>query len=167
MTGSTAALVSFDESSALLAELAGVRVQTKQVERYAEALGHELAAADSAGVFPSSAPSAPTMYLGLDGTGVPVRSSETAGAPASSRCSQDPRSQGRDLWTAEARHPKTGRPMRDPGSVSYSGAIESAASHDTDPLPSPFARRVRREAERRGFPLAQRRVVLGDGAAWI
>ena len=169
MTGSTAALVSFDESSALLAELAGVRVETKQVERCAEALGHELAAADSAGVFPSSAPSAPTMYLGLDGTGLPVRSSETAGRPGKQ---PDGSAKTREaklvtVWTAESRHPKTGRPLRDPGSVSYSGAIESAASHDTDPLPSPFARRVRREAERRGFPQAQRRVVLGDGAAWI
>ena len=70
------------------------------------------------------------------------------------------------VWTAETRNPQ-GRPVRDPGSVSYSGAIESAASRDTDPDPSAFARRVRREAERRGFPDAARRVVLGDGAAWI
>ncbi len=169
MTGSTAALVSFDESSALLAQLAGVHVETKQVERCAEALGNEIAAAESAGVFPSYAPSAPTMYLGLDGTGLPVRPSETAGRPGKQ---PDGSAKTREaklviVWTAESRHPKTGRPMRDPGSVSYTGAIESAASRDTDPLPSPFARRVRREAERRGFPQAQRRVVLGDGAAWI
>ena len=41
--------------------------------------------------------------------------------------------------------------MRDPGSVSDTAAIESAASRDTDPDPSEFARRV----------------VLGDGASWI
>ena len=63
------------------------------------------------------------------------------------------------VWTAQSLHPKTGRPQRDPGSVSYSGAIESAASRDTDPCPSAFAQRMRREAERR--------VVLGDGALWI
>ncbi len=57
--------------------------------------------------------------------------------------------------------------MRDPGSVSYCGAIESAASRDTDRQQSAFAQRVRREAERRGFPQAGRRVVLGDGALWI
>jgi len=39
MTGSSAALVSFAESSALLHELAGVEVSAKQVERAAEALG--------------------------------------------------------------------------------------------------------------------------------
>ena len=40
-------------------------------------------------------------------------------------------------------------------------------SRDTDPQPAPFAQRVRREAERRGFHHARRQVVLGDGAAWI
>ncbi len=79
MTGSTAALVSFAESSQLLAELAGVRVPAKQVERCAEALGREIAAAERDGAFPAEGPSAPTMYLGLDGTGLPMRASETAG----------------------------------------------------------------------------------------
>ena len=46
-------------------------------------------------------------------------------------------------------------------------AIESAATGDTDPEPSAFAQRVDREGRRRGFPEAQRRVILGDGAAWI
>ena len=169
MTGSAAALVSFAETSDLLAELAGVRVDTKQVERCAEALGREIAAAERDGVFPSESPSAPTMYLGLDGTGLPVRKTETAG-----RAGKQPDGSAKTreaklvvVWTAESRHPRTGRPMRDPGSASYSAAVESAASRDTDPEPSPFAIRVRREAERRGFPQAERRVVLGDGAAWI
>ena len=70
------------------------------------------------------------------------------------------------VWTAESRDEED-RPVRDPGSVSYTAAIESAASRDTDPDPSAFARRMRREAERRGFTLARRRVILGDGASWI
>ena len=70
------------------------------------------------------------------------------------------------LWTAESLDPQ-GRPRRDPGSVSYSAAIESAAARDTDPNLSAFARRVGREADRRGFGGARRRVVLGDGAPWI
>jgi hypothetical protein len=57
--------------------------------------------------------------------------------------------------------------VRDPGSVTYSAAIESAASRDTDALPSEFAQRVDREARRRGVDHARRRVVLGDGAPWI
>ena len=60
-----------------------------------------------------------------------------------------------------------GLPARDPGSVSYSAAVESAASRPTDPLPSAFAQRAYREARRRGFDTAARRVVIGDGAEWI
>ena len=48
----------------------------------------------------------------------------------------------------------------------YNAAIETIATRDTAPAPAPFARRIRREAERRGFHTATRRVVLGDGAPW-
>ena len=70
------------------------------------------------------------------------------------------------VWTAETRD-ADGMPVRDPGSVSYTAAVESAASRDTDPLPSAVAQRAQREARRRGFDAAPRRVVLGDGAEWI
>ena len=70
------------------------------------------------------------------------------------------------MWTAEGRD-KAGRPVRDRGSVSYNAAVESASSRDTDPLPSAFAQRAYREAQRRGFDTAARRVVIGDGAPWI
>jgi hypothetical protein len=53
------------------------------------------------------------------------------------------------------------------GSVNYSAAIECAATRNTDDVRSPFAQRVDREAQRRGFDQARRRVVLGDGAPWI
>ena len=167
VTGLTAALVSFAESSLLLAELAGLRLDAKRVERAAEALGEQIDAAERCGgeVFATQ----PPMYLGIDGTGVPVRSSETAGR-AGKQADGSAKTREAKLvtaWTAEGRHPKTGRPQRDPGSVSYCAAIESAASRDTDPAPSAFAQRVRREAERRGFAQARRRVVLGDGALWI
>ena len=43
-------------------------------------------------------------------------------------------------WTAQRRHPKTGIPMPDPDSVSYTAAIETAGSGDTDRAPpSPSA----------------------------
>ena len=62
-------------------------------------------------------------------------------------------------WTAEGRD-EQGRPRRDPASVSYNAAVESAASRDADPLPAAFAQRVHREAQQRGFDTADRRVVL-------
>jgi len=70
------------------------------------------------------------------------------------------------VWTAEGRDPD-GIPVRDRGSVTDSAALESAASPNAVDALSAFAQRVDREAQRRGFDQAPRRVVLGDGAAWI
>ena len=167
MVGLAASDFSFAAASDLLWELAAVRVETKQVERAAEALGREVAAdeRDVAETVPSPAP---TMYLGLDGTGVPVRPAEVEGRRGKQ---PDGSAKTREVklatvWTAEGRD-KAGRPVRDRGSVSYNAAVESAASRDTDPLPSAFAQRAYREAQRRGFDTAASRVVIGDGAPWI
>ena len=167
MVGLAASDFSFAAASGLLWELAAVRVETKQVERAAEGLGREVAAdeRDVADTVPSPAP---TMYLGLDGTGVPVRPAEVEGRRGKQ---PDGSAKTREvklatLWTAEGRD-KAGRPVRDRGSVSYNAAVESAASRDTDPLPSAFAQRAYREAQRRGFDTAARWVVIGDGAPWI
>ena len=56
--------------------------------------------------------------------------------------------------------------MRDEGSVTYTAAIESAAEV-ADGSPSDFAGRALREAARRRYCEAARRVILGDGALWI
>ena len=167
MVGLAASDFSFAAVSDLLWELSAVRVETQQVERAAEALGREVAAdeRDVAETVPSPAP---TMYLGLDGTGVPVRPAEVEGRRGKQ---PDGSAKTREvklatLWTAEGRD-KAGRRVRDRGSVSYNAAVESAASRDTDPLPSAFAQRAYREAQRRGFDTAARRVVIGDGAPWI
>jgi hypothetical protein len=63
MTGSAAALVSFEEGGALLHELAGVEVSAKPVERAAEALGAEIAD-DERRCVQRMGEVAPTMYLG-------------------------------------------------------------------------------------------------------
>jgi len=167
MTGSTAALVSFEESSALLHELAGVDVSVSQVQRAAEALGAEIAA-DERVCVEKMGEVAPTMYLGMDGTGVPMRPAEVAG-----RAGKQPDGSARTreakvvtVWTAESRD-EEGKPVRDPGSITYSSAIESAATSDTSPQRSDLAERVLRETTRRGFTEAPKCVVLGDGSAWI
>jgi hypothetical protein len=167
MVGQVGAMVSFEEGHELLGDLAGVNVPAKQVERYAESLGREIAE-DERRLVEAQAPSAPTMYLGMDGTGVPVRKEELADHPGKQ---PDGSAKTREVklvtvWTAEARD-NDGRPQRDRGSVTYSAAIESAATLDTDTQPADFVARVLREATRRGFDQAQRRAVLGDGALWI
>jgi transposase len=70
------------------------------------------------------------------------------------------------VWSADSRDTDN-RPVRDPGSVTYTAAIESAATLDTDDAPAAFTQRVLREATRRRFTAAERTVVLGDGAPWI
>jgi len=169
MTGLVGAMVSFEEGRELLGELAGVSITTKQVERAAEALGAEIADDERQHVHPvidSEIP--PTLYLGMDGTGVPIRQQELLGRAGKQA---DGSAKTREvklctLWSAEGRAPD-GTPMRDEGSVTYSAAIESAAQRDVDKQPSAFAARVEREAKRRGFDRAGRQVVLGDGAPWI
>ena len=66
MVGLAASDFSFAAASDLLWELAAVRVETKQVERAAEALGREVAA-DERAVAETVPSPAPTMYLGRQG----------------------------------------------------------------------------------------------------
>ncbi len=169
MVGAVAALASFQESSALLRELAGIEVDPKQVERVAEALGAEIAADESGHSEPLGDEALPpTLYLGIDGTGVPLRASELAGRYGKQVHGSAKTREVKlcTVWSAESRDAED-NPVRDAGSVSYSAAIESAAVGDADPNRSEFAERVWREASRRRFDQAQRRVVLGDGAPWI
>jgi hypothetical protein len=71
----------------------------------------------------------PTLYLGMDGTGVPMRASELegrAGKPSggSSKTREVKRC---TVWSAEGRD-EEGTPVRDAGSVTYSAAIERACT---------------------------------------
>ena len=169
MTGTVGAMVSFQEGSELLQELAGVAVDAKQVERTAEALGMEIAEDERDHTEPSDTlPLPKTLYLGIDGTGIPLRAEELADLPGKQ---PDGGAKTREVklctvWSAESLD-KHGTPVRDEGSVTYSAAIESAATLDTAKERSAFAQRVWREAERRRFDQAERRVALGDGAPWI
>jgi rubrerythrin len=169
MVGIVGGRVSFQEGHQLLAELGGINVATKHIEREAKKLGAEIlqeeklvVEADSSGPLPA------TLYLGLDGTGVPMRASELVDRSGKQ---EDSSAKTREVklvtvWSAEG-HDEEGMPVRDEGSVSYSAAIESAAMRDTDPELSEFAKRVEREAQRRRFREAPRQAVIGDGAPWI
>ncbi len=169
MVGAVGAAVSFQEGSTLLHELAAVDVDPKRVEREAERLGAEIASDEKSFQQPTDLrPLARTLYMAVDGTGVPMHHSELV-----DRHGKQPDGSAKTreaklcaIWTAEARDDH-GRPVRDLGSVSYTAAIETAASPDASPNDSPFAERVLREAHRRRFDEAQRRVLLGDGAPWI
>ena len=169
MIGTVGAMVSFEEGSHLLQELAGVTVNAKQVERAAEALGGEIAEDEKQDLKAMDDQPLPrTLYLGVDGTGIPMRVSELK-----DRSGKQPDGSAKTrevklctVWSAETRD-AANRPVRDVGSVTYTAAIESAATLDTDEVPSAFTQRVLREATRRRFTEALQTVVLGDGAPWI
>ena len=167
MIGHTAGVLSFQQSSVMLKNLAGLHVGSKQVERAAEALGQQIISSEKSNVS-EELPCSPTMYLGIDGTGCPMRKEETEG-----RTGKQPDGSAKTrevklavVFSADSRDAH-GKPTRDVGSVSYNAAIESAATADVDESLSEFAQRVERETQRRGFAKAALQVVIGDGAKWI
>ncbi len=169
MVGIVGAELSFEKGGAFLKDLAGLSVSPKQVERVAEALGEEIAEDERTVFDPDPVADLPsTLYLGLDGTGIPMRPEEVADRPGKQA---DGSSRTREvklcvLWSAETTD-EEGIPVRDEGSATYSAAIESAASTDTEGESSGFAKRVLRETSRRQFDQVTRQVAVADGAPWI
>lgn len=157
---------SFEEGRVDLEELAGVRVTAKEVERTSEEIGGEIEIVSArerleilGGQVIPLTPVVSTLYIAIDGTGVPVVSRETEGR------------QGKDeTGVAKTREVKLGAvftqttvneegfAVRDEDSTTYVGAIETAEA---------FGRRIYTEAVHRGLHRAQRVILLGDGAVWI
>ena len=165
--GHTASVLSFKESNLMIEKLASLHISAKQVERASESLGGEIAKNEKS-VVKEGIPCKRTMYLGMDGTGCPVRKKETEGRKGKQ---PDGSSKTREVklavtFSADSLD-KNGIPTRDKGSVTYNAAIESAATDDLDKNISDFACRLERETKRRGFDKAGRQVILGDGAVWI
>lgn len=157
----------FKEAREDLKVYAGVTVSPKSVERVAEAVGADLEAwaeRERQALRRRDAPACPlpalaTLYIELDGTGIPVVKAEREGRKGKQK---DGSAKTREaklgcVFTQTARDAE-GRPVRDPGSTTWVGAIETAA---------PFGWRLYAEAVRRGLFFARRVVVLGDGAEWI
>jgi len=157
----------FDHGRAQMKALADLEVTAKSVERTAEAIGTDMARreqAESEQALQLDLPVVggkriPVLYVQMDGTGIPVVKKETVGRPG--------KIEGQPAHTrqvklgcvfAQTTWDKKGYPIRDPGSTTYTGAIETAEE---------FGRRLYREAWKRGWGRAVLRVVMGDGAEWI
>ena len=165
MMGRVGGKESFAEGRRDLHELAGVVVRTKAVERVAEALGEQVEAvalqerqlALAGKLVPLK--SVPTLYIAMDGTGVPMVPHETRGRPGKAEPGQAKTREAKlGCVFTQTRLDLAGRPVRDDESTTYVGAIEPAEG---------FGRRLYAEAVRRGVGRAARVVVLGDGAPWI
>jgi hypothetical protein len=169
MTARAAAAVPFAKAGGLLAELAGVALTTKRIERSAEADGAAASTAIAAGAeaicsrqvvpLPPPAPAPDMLYIAIDGTGVPMTTAETEGRPGKG---EDGRAHTREIKLAclftQTALDGEGRPVRDPGSSTYLATFEPAAR---------FAQLTDAEARRRGAEHIRQLVVLGDGAVWI
>ena len=148
-----------------LHDLADIRVSAKEVERISQTVGGqaeafhavEAAASLSGNIIPTKPFS--KMYVGIDGTGVPVVKKETAGRKGKGEDGQAKTREAKlGCVFTQTCVDREGRPVRDDDSTSYTGAIETAES---------FGRRIYQEAMRRGMNSAGETVVIGDGAPWI
>ena len=155
----------FEEGRRDLEELAGIEVKTKQVERVSERLGEQIeimAAAERQRVLSGKLllfESVASLYVAIDGTGVPMVPRETEGragknAPARAKTREVKLGCVFTQTTVDDK----GYPVRDDQSTTYVGAIETAEE---------FGKRIYSEAVRRGVHRAGKVVVLGDGAVWI
>ena len=157
----------FDHGREQLQLLAGLEVTTQSVERIAEAIGGDVARREQGEIEKAlqldlpvlAGEPIPVLYVQMDGTGVPVVKKETAGRQG--------KTEGQPAHTREAKlgcvftqttWDKEGFAIRDPDSTTYTGAIETAEE---------FGKRIYREALKRGWRLAKKKVVIGDGAEWI
>lgn len=155
----------FDEGRRDLEELAGVLVQTKAVERVSEAIGQDIerfSEAERRAALSGqleSLEAIDTLYIAMDGTGVPVVPHETQGRSGKDGVGRAKTREAKlGCVFTQATVDDQGRPVRDSQSTTYVGAIETAEQ---------FGPRIYAEAVRRGLKRAQRVVVLGDGAVWI
>jgi hypothetical protein len=160
----------FKEGREDLRIYAGITVSAKDVERVAETIGAEMeawAARERQALLAVEAEdrpqprvkTVPIMYVEYDGTGVPMVPKEVAGRKGKQT---DGSAKTREaklgcVFTQTATDAE-GRPVRDPDSTTFVGAIETAEE---------FGGRIYAEALRRGLNHAHRVVVLGDGARWI
>jgi hypothetical protein len=148
----------------LLAEL---EVTAKAIERTAESIGADIEARQQQDILRSkqlclpavAGASIPHLYVQMDGVQVFVVKSETEGRAG--------RTPGQPARTRECKLgcvftqtgiDDQGRPVRDEGSTTYVGAIETAED---------FGLRIYTEAYNRGWDRATVRVVMGDGSHWI
>ena len=165
MMGHVGGKEAFDEGRQDLEVLAGVVVETKEVERISESIGEQIersfkeeASKIKSGKM-STIYSPPNLYIVIDGTGVPMVRRELDGRMGKDETGiAKTREAKLGCVFTQTRTDEHGFPVRDETSTTYVGAIEPAQE---------FGWRICGEAMRRGLLRAQKVIVMGDGAPWI
>jgi len=133
MMGRVGALRAFALGQEDLQELAGITVETKEIERYAEGLGKdvegffkvETARAAFSNVIPLK--TVPILSVCMDGTGVPVVKAETVNRRGKGEEGQAKTREAKlGCVFTQATVNDNGYPVREAASTSYVGAIETA-----------------------------------------
>ncbi|MGC9523813.1 MAG: ISKra4 family transposase [Anaerolineae bacterium] len=158
---------SFQQGREDLRIYAGLQVSTKDLERVAETMGESMERwrkqeQETLLVQPPKSMGQqciPTLYIELDGTGIPMIPRELQGRRGKqAEGSAKTREVKVGCVFTQTTTDKDALPVRDPQSTTFVAAIEAAEE---------FGWRLYAEALRRGLLGARRVVVLGDGAEWI
>jgi len=155
----------FDHGRQQMHLLAGLAVTTKAVERTAEALGEDISAREQQQIQQAMQLDLPVMlgtpipilYVQMDGTGVPVTPNQRTVSKIEGQSARTREVKLGCVFT-QTTQDEEGFAVRDPGSTTYTGAIETAAE---------FGKRLYAQAQNRGWSRALKKVIMGDGAEWI
>lgn len=152
---------SFLDASEDLLTYARLEVTPKQVQRVAEDVGRAVEdwnGRQAAAISEDSPAPVPILYVSFDGTGVPMRKSELQ---TSKGKGPDGKARTREVKLGcvftQTKTDEAGWPVRDADSTTYVGAIESSEL---------FGLRIYQEAVCRGSELADKIVILTDGARY-
>jgi len=155
----------FDLGHEDISEMAGIEVSAKEIERVSYKIG-----SDVEEYFKDESEQLSTnniislqpiekMYILMDGTGVPVVKKETKNRKGKGENGQAKTREAKlGCVFTQTTVDEKGFPIRDEGSTSYAGFIETAED---------FGDRIYAEAMSRGLEKAKKVIVIGDGAIWI
>jgi len=152
----------FAEGAEDLQFFAEVRADAKDVERVAENTGRLVenwaSQQRTLGLLAPPEERPDTLYVEFDGTGIPMRAEALAESKG-----KEPGGKARTREVklgcvfSQTTLDEDGKPVRDPHSTTYVGAIENSVD---------FGHRIHAEAARRGLANARRVIALTDGAAY-
>lgn len=139
-------------------EMVGIEVSAKEIERISHRLGCE-AEDFSREEAEATDTSTETVYVCMDGTGVPMVRAETENRQGKGEDGQAKTREAKlGCIFTQTGVDEEGYAVRDEHSTTYVGAIETSDE---------FSDRLYEEGLRRGVGQAKQVCVIGDGAAWI
>jgi hypothetical protein len=155
------AYMPFDISGRQIKELTGILIDGKTVERITKQLGKEVYQYNQGRdkrMPDRTEISKQTMYLCMDGTGIPMNKKELKGRKGKRTAEAKTREVKLGCIFTQIGVSREGYPVREAASTTYVGGIINAES---------FGRQIYDESNNRIAEQARRLCIIGDGAAWI